>query len=431
VVVDEFHERDKEIVMAMTYGGGLYRYEEPEGGPREGMVNLGLLQQKDRQQIASQQQEMDLKREAQEQKRFEQDYKKAMGLYDIASSLYKPGDPRSEELIRSAWNGVVKAAGEEDLGKIDPISHLGMIREANKRLIDQKTGRVDVEGLFDMYQFLMENAPESDEAEAAKEAVLDVAGKEAEAGARLAGGEKLARIKHGYALESIEAAARANAASRTPKAPRAPKLKQWRKKDASPIYVDMNDETAVNEAMDQGYSEGVDRDAFREDAVRTRIVESFNRDPNMRKIQQIDQFSNLIMDVADSDNPIGHASLTTLMSRAASEVGNLSKDDRRPYGTSQALLARAKQAFEELYSGKRTPENLAFISDLADMFRKSAIRKKVSLAKSRAGQYSRANKGLGLTEDEVYEMLVPEMMGQPEEVDPEDAAAADAFMRGK
>jgi len=74
---------------------------------------------------------------------------------------------------------------------------------------------------------------------------------------------------------------------------------------------------------------------------------------------------------------------------------------------------------------------LAFISDLADMFRKSAIRKKVSLAKSRAGQYSRANKGLGLTEDEVYEMLVPEMMGQPEEVDPEDAAAADAFMRGK
>ncbi len=149
------------------------------------------------------------------------------------------------------------------------------------------------------------------------------------------------------------------------------------------------------------------RDAYQDDAVMTRIVNQFNADPNVRKVEQMDQFANLITDVSNSDNPIGHASLETLMARASGEVGNLSEADKKPFGGSRALTERMKQTFSELYKGRKTPENLKFIADLADTFRQTGQKKKLALARQRSAQYARANRSRGWTPQEVFGALAP------------------------
>lgn len=157
----------------------------------------------------------------------------------------------------------------------------------------------------------------------------------------------------------------------------------------------------------QGLGKATTRDAYKEDAVLTRIVNAFNADPNVRKVEQMDEFSNLIVNVAASDNPVGHASLETLMARASGEVGNLSEADKKPFGGSRGLMERMKQSLSEIYNGKKTPENLAFISQLAKTFQETGKKKKASLARERANQYARANKGMGWTPEEIFKTLAP------------------------
>lgn len=188
----------------------------------------------------------------------------------------------------------------------------------------------------------------------------------------------------------------------------APELVAWRRKsEKNPIYVDMNKPEDVQKAVDAGYTETPKRDSYREDAVLTRIVDKFNADPAIRKVEQMDTFANLIIDVSNSENPVGHASLETLMARASGEVGNLSEADKKPFGGSRALESKMAQYFSELYSGKKTTENLGFIRQLADTFRKVGQRKKTKLARERAEQYSRSNRRLGFTPDEIYDVLDP------------------------
>ncbi len=157
----------------------------------------------------------------------------------------------------------------------------------------------------------------------------------------------------------------------------------------------------------QGPGKDRNSSAYTQDAVLTRIVNAFNADPTVRKVEQMDEFSKLITDVAASDNPVGHASLETLMARASGEVGNLSEADKRPFGGSRALTQRMTQTFSELYSGKKTPENLEFISQLAKTFQETGRKKKASLARERANQYVRANKGMSWTPEEIFKILVP------------------------
>lgn len=151
----------------------------------------------------------------------------------------------------------------------------------------------------------------------------------------------------------------------------------------------------------------------KETAMMTRIVDKYNADPSIRKAEQMVGFGDLIVSVAESDNPIGHSSLATLMSRASGEVGNLSEADKRPFGGSKELWVRMQQVFTELYSGQKTPENLQFIADLAETFKQSGAKRKVRLARKRAAQYSRANKRF--SEREVFESLAPFSIYETEE----------------
>jgi hypothetical protein len=187
---------------------------------------------------------------------------------------------------------------------------------------------------------------------------------------------------------------------------------------ASDIYVDNNniswrinyDKVTGKELsrVKQGPVSKEKRDAYQSDAILQRQVNNFNSSPAVQKVEQMDQFSNLIIDAANSDNPIAHASLETLMARASGEVGNLSEADKKPFGGSRALVEKTKQALSEIYSGRKTPENLEFISQLADTFKQSGQRKKQAIARERAKQISSANKSMGWTPEFVFGVLSPD-----------------------
>ena len=176
-------------------------------------------------------------------------------------------------------------------------------------------------------------------------------------------------------------------------------------KDGKPHIYKYNPKTDRYD-IDQGLAPKSESDRYADTQVLGRLVDKFNADPTVRKVEQMDEFANLITSVAQSDNPIGHASLETLMARASGEVGNLSEADKKPFGTSKALSSKINQYFSEIYSGKKTPENIAFIHQLADTFQKAGLRKKASLARERSKQYGKAYRGK-FSETEIFDMLSP------------------------
>jgi len=161
--------------------------------------------------------------------------------------------------------------------------------------------------------------------------------------------------------------------------------------------------------IDQGLApaSSVGRDTYADTQILNRIVDKFNADPTIRAVEKMDEFANIIGEVAISDNPIGHASLETLMARASGEVGNLSEADKKPFGGSRALTAKTKQYFSEIYSGKKTPENIAFIQKLAETFRQAGVNKKRSIARERSKQYAAAHRGK-FSEREIFDALSPD-----------------------
>jgi hypothetical protein len=158
----------------------------------------------------------------------------------------------------------------------------------------------------------------------------------------------------------------------------------------------------------QGPVKDTKRDAYQQDAILQRQVNNFNASPTVQQAEKMDQFANLIIVAANSENPIAHASLETLMARASGEVGNLSEADKKPFGGSRAIMAKTQQYLSEIYNGKKTPENLAFIAQLAELFKKSGQEKKQSIARERSKQIANANKSMGWTPEFVFSVLSPD-----------------------
>ena len=167
------------------------------------------------------------------------------------------------------------------------------------------------------------------------------------------------------------------------------------------------DKYDVDMGLAPSSAEKTTRDAYKENAVLTRIVDKFNADPNVRRTGSMENFATIIVDASESDNPIAHASLETLMARASGEVGNLSEADKKPFGGSRALTAKFNQYLSEIYSGRKTPENLQFIRELANTFMESGRKQKEKVARERAKQYAAANPKM-FTAEEIFNALSPD-----------------------
>ncbi|MCR4287037.1 MAG: hypothetical protein NUW09_03385 [Deltaproteobacteria bacterium] len=148
------------------------------------------------------------------------------------------------------------------------------------------------------------------------------------------------------------------------------------------------------------------RETYADTQILSRLVDKFIADPNVRAIEKMDEFSQLIKDAVTSENPIAHSAIPTLMARVAGEVGNLSEADKRPFGGGKALLSRLEQALTEMATGKRTAENMGYINQLADSFQNAGIHKKENLARERSKQYAKAYRGK-FSEEEIFGMLSP------------------------
>lgn len=177
------------------------------------------------------------------------------------------------------------------------------------------------------------------------------------------------------------------------------------KKDGKAHVYKYNPKTD-NYDIDLGLAPKSESDRYADTQIMGRIVDKFNADPTVRKVESMDEFSQLIKDAANGNNPIAQTAIPTLMARASGEVGNLSEADKRPFGGSQAIVERVKRIFEEASTGKNTPENLKYINELADTFQAAGVRKKNSLARERAKQYSRVYKGK-LSEQDIFDALSP------------------------
>lgn len=149
-----------------------------------------------------------------------------------------------------------------------------------------------------------------------------------------------------------------------------------------------------------------------------KIVDKFEKDKVVQKSNESIGQANNVIQLVQSDNPIGHSAIPTFMARAAGEVGNLSEGDKAPFGGSQALSARIKQVTQTYRNGELTPENQQFVIDLANVMKKSAMRNKATRAFDLRGKYGKSYK---MDTKDVNDLMMPEL----NQLDNEDQAAVE------
>lgn len=152
---------------------------------------------------------------------------------------------------------------------------------------------------------------------------------------------------------------------------------------------------------------------------KTDIVAKFNTDPGVRKIQSSVDASSNVRELVLSGNPIAASAIPTYMARASGEVGNLSEADKRPFGGSQAILQRMQAAFQQMATGRLTPDNSKFLLDLSDAMENSAIRNLDRRAKDLSDQYGQASDFL--KPDDIYKTLRPIQRPAPRTITPKTA----------
>ncbi len=117
--------------------------------------------------------------------------------------------------------------------------------------------------------------------------------------------------------------------------------------------------------------------------------------------------SDTMIELLDSGNPIADQSVQTFAVKASGEVGNLTKDERRPYGSSQAIHRRLAAYASKAATGRLTDADRKDLRQLAELFASSAKRN-VRRHQEQVGKQIAAN--LGVKPEQVFEKLIPDYM---------------------
>lgn len=155
------------------------------------------------------------------------------------------------------------------------------------------------------------------------------------------------------------------------------------------------------------------RESEKQQDQAAKIVDSYQKDKVVQKSNEMMSGADTAISLANSDNPIGHKSLTNFLARASGEVGALTEADKAPFGGSMAITSRIKQVMSDYATGKLTPENKAFVIDLAKTMGKTAKRNLAKRAMDLSQKYS---KSYGLDRNQVmYDYMIPDMKGMPDD----------------
>ena len=150
-------------------------------------------------------------------------------------------------------------------------------------------------------------------------------------------------------------------------------------------------------------------DGYKQAQVLTKVVQQFNSSDMVKRGNKQIAFADTATAMMETDNPIAHESVTTMMARASGEVGNLAKHDKEPFGSDQAILSKLEQILTKWEKGVKTPENVKWIKGLADIFAKSGQRVKESKAREFSAQIANANKHFKWEAQDVMSSLMPDI----------------------
>ena len=138
---------------------------------------------------------------------------------------------------------------------------------------------------------------------------------------------------------------------------------------------------------------------------KTDIVNKFNSDSGVKKINATIDSAATVRELALSGNPIAAGAIPTYMARASGEVGNLSEADKAPFGGSRAILSRLDAALKQQATGQLSDDNRQFIISLADTMEKRAVDNLDRRANEVSSQYGEASDFL--KSNDIYNTLRP------------------------
>lgn len=142
-----------------------------------------------------------------------------------------------------------------------------------------------------------------------------------------------------------------------------------------------------------------------EDRATFKIISDFNSSPQVRRMMQTIDSASQVRELVESDNPIAASAIPTYMARASGEVGALSEADKAPFGGSQAITNRLNAALKQKASGRLTPENSQFLTQLSEVMEKSANRNLDRHARIRSKQFS---KTLKMNPESIFSSMRPD-----------------------
>lgn len=108
------------------------------------------------------------------------------------------------------------------------------------------------------------------------------------------------------------------------------------------------------------------------DKMNSDVISKYNADPDVKKADSAAETAVTIRELVLSDNPIAANAVPTYMSKMAGEVGNLSENDRKPFGGSKALLDRLDAISAEWSTGQLSTENKKYLVELTRIIEKRA-----------------------------------------------------------
>lgn len=129
-----------------------------------------------------------------------------------------------------------------------------------------------------------------------------------------------------------------------------------------------------------------------EDRATLKYIEDFNKDPGVIRAKQGLDGAENVENLATSGNPIAAAAIPTYMARASGEVGNLSEQDKKPFGGSRAILERFEASLKELATGQLTDNNKNFLIELSGIMKKSANKNLDRRGRDMSRQFSKVKK---------------------------------------
>jgi hypothetical protein len=177
------------------------------------------------------------------------------------------------------------------------------------------------------------------------------------------------------------------------------------KKMAQSLYED--DQSIKRDTIQAKRDKEVAKAAATKDQRIFKAVESGQKrvDSLAKKSLEALDSASTMREMLLSNNPVADSAVPTFAARATGEVGNLTDEERKPYGGSQAIHRRLAALAKKASTGKLTDADRKDLMNLSTLF-ETAAQRNIRRHQEKVGKQLASN--LGVSEDEVFTKLIPD-----------------------